>query len=124
MNIMCTQLGPPKEDLARVIRVLRITDRITDQWRKTHTFYLVRAGFLMREQRKLRKISLRALAQKLGVSAPFLSDMELGRRKYSIEWSKKAFRIMLDWKHEAKHRPPAAHDPAKPLKKSPRTEDS
>ena len=37
-------------------------------------------GQKIRELREARQLSLRALAEKVGVSAPFLSDLEHGRR--------------------------------------------
>ncbi len=39
-------------------------------------------GALMRQYREAREISQRQLADVLGVSAPSLSDMERGRRRY------------------------------------------
>lgn len=37
-------------------------------------------GQIIRELRKAKELSLRELAKTIGVSAPFLSDVELGRR--------------------------------------------
>jgi transcriptional regulator with XRE-family HTH domain len=44
-----------------------------------------KAGQLIRQARKAAKLSLRSLAKLLDISAPFLSDMELGRRGWSQE---------------------------------------
>ena len=48
-------------------------------------------GSQMRGFREMEKVSLRELSRRIGCSAPFLSDMELGRRLYSIEWVRKTF---------------------------------
>jgi transcriptional regulator with XRE-family HTH domain len=37
----------------------------------------------LREERQRKRISLRDMAKKLGISAPYLSDVELGRRNIS-----------------------------------------
>ena len=47
-------------------------------------------GQAMRDARKRQKFTLRELAQRMGVSAPFLSDMERGNRDYSLKWQQKA----------------------------------
>ena len=56
----------------------------------------VEVGVLMRAMRMMspRKISLRECARKMGCSAPFLSDMEKGRRTQSIEWIDKLERVL------------------------------
>lgn len=43
------------------------------------------AGEAIRSMRKAKKISLRRLAKALGITPPYLSDMELGRRGWSPE---------------------------------------
>jgi len=48
-------------------------------------------GSQMRGFREIEKVSLRELSRRIGCSAPFLSDMELGHRLYSIEWVRKTF---------------------------------
>jgi len=80
--------------LSRLVRRLGEADRITHEWRKNHTEILREVGYVMREKRKACKMSLRTLAKKLGCSAMFLSDMERGNRKYSIEWCRKADAIL------------------------------
>lgn len=80
--------------LKRMVRLLGETDRITSEWRKKHDAILRQVGQSMRDERERRKISLRELARRLDVSAPHLSDMERGNRKYTIEWCKKAMLAM------------------------------
>lgn len=46
-------------------------------------------GNVMYEMRKESGLSLRETARRLKCSAPFLSDMENGRRGQSIEWVRK-----------------------------------
>jgi transcriptional regulator with XRE-family HTH domain len=45
-----------------------------------HLAGTITLGQKIRELREARQLSLRALAEKVGVSAPFLSDLEHGRR--------------------------------------------
>lgn len=42
-------------------------------------------GASMRSLREQRGVTLRALAKELHITPPFLSDMELGRRRYSAK---------------------------------------
>lgn len=42
-------------------------------------------GTRIRAQRKLKKMSLRTLSEKSGVSAGFLCDVELGKRSMSVD---------------------------------------
>lgn len=44
----------------------------------------LKIGAALREERQRKGISLRALGKKLGVSAAFLSDVELGHRNLSM----------------------------------------
>lgn len=76
--------------LRRLVQLLGECARMTAQWRKRHDSLLSQVGAMMRTERERRKVSLRELSRRLGISAPFLSDMERGNRKYSIEWCKKA----------------------------------
>jgi transcriptional regulator with XRE-family HTH domain len=46
-------------------------------------------GEMIRELREARDLSLRELARTMGISAPFLSDVELGRRFPSSDLLKK-----------------------------------
>lgn len=52
---------------------------------KTEKPDAVRNGDCIRTLRKRHKISLRYLARMLGISAPYLSDMEQGKRSFSKE---------------------------------------
>jgi len=61
--------------------------RIPVQKRTTVEIRNVQAGEMIRELRERKGISLRAVADELGLSAPFISDLELGRRN----WSKDRF---------------------------------
>lgn len=80
--------------LHALVQRLGEADRITAEWRKRHDAILRDVGHEMRKERESRKVSLRSLAKHLGCSAPFLSDMERGNRKYSIEWCRKAMSIL------------------------------
>ena len=42
-------------------------------------------GYMLRKQRVIQGISLREMARRLKVSAPYLSDLELGRRNFDLE---------------------------------------
>ena len=44
-----------------------------------------KAGQMIRELRKKSDVSLRDMAAQMNLSAPFVSDMELGRRNWSEE---------------------------------------
>lgn len=43
-------------------------------------------GARLRELRKQKEITGREMARRLGITAPYLSDMELGRRGWSTKW--------------------------------------
>ena len=49
-------------------------------------------GMAARKRRKEAKVSLRFMAGKMGISAPSLSDMELGRR----HWTERRIRQFVD----------------------------
>ncbi len=65
--------------LSLATRIVRITDNAA-------------TGQMMREARKRAGLSLREMARRLGQSAPFISDLELGRRgwdeKRIKQWEK------------------------------------
>ena len=86
--------GAESRCLHALVQRLGEADRITNEWRKKHDAILREVGHEMRKERERRKVSLRSLAKQLGCSAPFLSDMERGNRKYSIEWCRKAMAIL------------------------------
>jgi ribosome-binding protein aMBF1 (putative translation factor) len=54
----------------------------------------IEAGEEMRRVREASKLSLRETAKRLGISAPFLSDMELGRRHPSVNWLRKLEEVL------------------------------
>jgi transcriptional regulator with XRE-family HTH domain len=51
-------------------------------------------GTRIRDQRKLKKMSLRVLSEKSGVSAGFLCDVELGKRSMTIDTLKKVAKAL------------------------------
>lgn len=53
-------------------------------------------GQRMAEERTRRGIGLRQLARQLGISPPYLSQMETNARNYTPEWAKKAIQEMND----------------------------
>lgn len=66
-------------------------------------------GETIRELRQRRELSLRELAKAIAVSAPFLSDVELGRRYPSedvLEKLAKVLRVSLEELRAADPRPP------------------
>ena len=44
-----------------------------------------RTGMRMRERRASLQISLRSVARELELSAPYVSDLELGKRNWTVE---------------------------------------
>jgi len=61
-----------RELLGLVTRVKRVTDNVA-------------TGMLAREIRERHQVSLRAVARELNLSAPYVSDLELGRRGWTEE---------------------------------------
>jgi predicted transcriptional regulator len=59
-----------RKDIGLVTRLVRVVDDFE-------------TGRLMREARIRRSLSLRKMAALLGQSPPFISDLELGRRKWT-----------------------------------------
>lgn len=43
-------------------------------------------GAMMRQKRLQKEITLREMARRLNCSAPYLVDLELGRRNWSLAW--------------------------------------
>jgi transcriptional regulator with XRE-family HTH domain len=62
--------------------------------RAEHALAMARVGEELRRLREKRGITLRAFAEKLGVSAPFVSDVEHGRRHLTAERLMVAARIL------------------------------
>lgn len=52
------------------------------------------AGNIVRARRKKRKMSLRTLATKMGISAPYLSDLERGHRPWTVEKFGQALKLI------------------------------
>lgn len=48
-----------------------------------------RTGMRMRELRNSRQISLRSVATEMGYSAPYVGDLELGRRHWTKELARR-----------------------------------
>lgn len=70
------------KDLGLVTKLVRVTDDQT-------------TGQLMRRARLQTGMSLRGLAKKLGYSAPYVSDLELGRQNWNEERIEKFKRILF-----------------------------
>jgi len=69
----------------KAARYLFIIDGVEErEWRLNHDARMKQIGNLMRLTRQERKVSLRELARRLGMSAAYLSDMERGNRMYSL----------------------------------------
>jgi predicted transcriptional regulator len=51
-------------------------------------------GYLFRVARKKAKLSLREVARRLKLSAPFVSDLELGRRNWTEEMAERYIDIL------------------------------
>lgn len=64
-------------------------------------------GAALRAMRKERGISLRSAAIGLGVSAPFLSDVELGRRTLTAKRLADYQRLLYSKRHKLKPKRPA-----------------
>lgn len=52
------------------------------------------AGRIIRQRREKSGMSLRRLAKEMGYSAPFVSDLELGRRNWTEETFNNAIKIL------------------------------
>lgn len=67
-----------------------------DKYRnKTVTDSNLRAGAQIRKLRESYGISLRAMAQRIGCSSSFLSDMERGNRRVSGQWFRRII-VVID----------------------------
>lgn len=71
MSLIFQQIDKQKERIALDITVLQAMQ--------------AEMGQIIREKRQDKKVSLRDMAQAIRISAPFLSDIELGRRSPSKE---------------------------------------
>ena len=63
--------------IARARHLVSIETKLPEEYKK------IGAG--LRAMRERRGVSLRAMARRLHVSAAFLSDMELGKRRYALK---------------------------------------
>jgi transcriptional regulator with XRE-family HTH domain len=44
------------------------------------------AGWFLREHRKARGLTLQALAERVGISVGYISDLESGKRRHNSDW--------------------------------------
>ena len=80
-------LGSPVED---VIVLSRQVDQMEADLRREQIACWRHIGNVMRGRRVRAKMTLRKLAAVLGVSAPYVCDMERGNRRYTTQWLEKA----------------------------------
>ena len=71
-----------RHDIGLVTRLVRVPDNAA-------------TGQLMREARKRSGLSVREMARRLGQSAPFVSDLELGRRGWDEERIEQWAKVLL-----------------------------
>jgi len=71
-----------RHDIGLVTRLVRVPDNAA-------------TGQLMREARKQAGLSVREMARRLGQSAPFVSDLELGRRGWDEERIEQWAKVLL-----------------------------
>lgn len=83
---MKSNLAKSRRSLDGLVLLYRAAEEKASEWLKLLRHAETEAGRVMREEREKRGLSLREMARRLGVSAPFLSDMELGNRRYSVAW--------------------------------------
>lgn len=69
--------------LRRAVDDLVTAEDAITKARQTHLDAQIKLGVALRACREYKKLSLREVAKKLGVSAPYLSDVELGKRGLS-----------------------------------------
>src|SRR5512135_1518409 len=75
--------------LQRCLRLLCDLQASAEQFRKERICTMVQVGAHMYLMRRDAGLSLRETARRLKISAPYLSDMEQGKRGQTIEWLKK-----------------------------------
>lgn len=66
--------------------IIKAIEAYEEQTRRLAHFLVVNRKDIsaqLREERQRKRISLRTMAKTLGISAPYLSDVELGRRNIS-----------------------------------------
>lgn len=77
-------------DMNRLLSRFDEVDKLGELWTRQRHQLWRDVGDEMMRSRKGSGMSMRQLGDKMGCSAPFLSDMEKGNRKYSIPWIKEA----------------------------------
>lgn len=80
--------------LERSVVLLRCLEKEQEQMDQQRRSVWREAGKRMREARETAQLSVRETAKRLGISAPYLSDMELGRRQPSIKWLEKLQQVI------------------------------
>ena len=90
---MNTTETPPPGSLQRMVRLLAELQSSEGTMKIVRMATHATVGRIMREMRQASGLSLRETARRLKCSAPFLSDMELGRRGQSIEWARKLAKV-------------------------------
>ena len=77
----------------RIVLLYEDAKQKASAWQKSMRHAEREAGRLMREEREMRGISLRKMAELLCISPPHLSDMENGHRRYSPAWVTEAMSV-------------------------------
>ena len=77
----------------RIVLLYEDAAQKASAWQKSLRHAEREAGRLMREEREMRGISLRKMAELLSISPPHLSDMENGNRRYSPAWVTEAMSV-------------------------------
>lgn len=80
-NIIAPPVG--QQHLVQLLREAELAKMV---WQNEHRERIKEIGSGMRKARKAAGVSLRELARRMGCSAPYLSDMEIGNREYSSRW--------------------------------------
>lgn len=83
---MNSEVAKSRRSLDGLVLLYRAAEKKAAEWQKLLRHAESEASRVMREERERRGISLREMARRMGVSALFLSDMELGNRRYSVAW--------------------------------------
>lgn len=80
--------------LERCVVLLRCIEKKQDKIDLLRRVVWQQAGERMRKARETSQLSVREAAKRLGISAPYLSDMELGRRQPSVKWLEKLSHVI------------------------------
>ena len=83
---------PSMAGVEKVLKAMRhepsVAECFIGNCTKVHQVSLVdqvELGYMLRKQRMLQGVSGREMARRLKLSAPYLSDLELGRRNFDLE---------------------------------------